>query len=494
MHSESESLDHIIGTLLEELEADFTFVSKLDPSKDSSLKTISIFQKGSGKIDNFSYEIEGTPCENVMRKQTCIVPNSASAKYPNDEMLVEAEVQAYLGVPVYSIFDGHIVGSFGAMFTSDLSKDVIDDKVAKISILSPRVELELDRHILSKRLEDSKSLFDAITNQTTEGITVADPEGNYLFVNKAFCKMSGYSEEELLGMTVFDMKAKNQNHKSFYDSKEEYEGVALRVNLQRKDGTEYLTEIIGDNIEFEGRTVVLGTIRDISDKVKWEERIKNLNKELEQKVEARTKELNDSLEVKQVLLNEITHRVKNNLQVIASILNIQKETVQTEESRNICKETSDRIHSMALIHEILYKNNEFKNVNFKDYLDSLIKHFQEVYDVSDRIEFVCQCDDSILAIDHATCCGMIASELITNAIKYGFPNSEKGIIQVKFNSNSDHHTFEVEDNGVGLPSDFSLENSNTLGVQIVDSLVSQLDGRISIYSEEGTKIQIQFDS
>ncbi len=133
-----------------------------------------------------------------------------------------------------------------------------------------------DHQQAEKNLRDlfiSEEKFKAFTNQATEGITVADMEGNYTFVNPAFCKMSGYSERELLEMTVFDMKAENQPNKSFYDSKEKMEGIPIQVNLQRKDKTEYLTEITGKVIKVGKNNLVLGTIRDITDRHKAEKEL-----------------------------------------------------------------------------------------------------------------------------------------------------------------------------------------------------------------------------
>lgn len=146
-----------------------------------------------------------------------------------------------------------------------------------------------------KLLEESEKKFKAISNQTTEGITVADLQGNYVFVNPAFCKMSGYSEKELLTMTVFDMKAKSQDHSAFNTSKEKMEGLPIRVNLVRKDGVEYLTEIIGDVIHIDDRELVLGTIRDITKREKAEQEILKLNENLECIVKERTEELNKTV-------------------------------------------------------------------------------------------------------------------------------------------------------------------------------------------------------
>jgi PAS domain S-box-containing protein len=136
--------------------------------------------------------------------------------------------------------------------------------------------LKLSKHLQTTiyELEQSEARFSAISNQSSEGITVADMDGNYIYVNPAFCKMSGFSEEELLKMTVFDMKAKSQPHKSFYDSKEKMEGLPIRVDLQRKDKTEYLTEIVGKVININNNDLVLGTIRDITESVQAEEALK----------------------------------------------------------------------------------------------------------------------------------------------------------------------------------------------------------------------------
>lgn len=141
--------------------------------------------------------------------------------------------------------------------------------------ITERIQME-EAIISAKELaEEGERKFKAFTNQAMEGITVADMEGNYVFINPAFCNMSGYTEKELLKLTVFDMKAKDQPQSSFYDSKGELEGVPIRVNLQRKDGTEYLTEIVGKNIEIDNQKFVLGTVRDITESVEAENALKN---------------------------------------------------------------------------------------------------------------------------------------------------------------------------------------------------------------------------
>lgn len=362
------------------------------------------------------------------------------------------------------------------------------------------------------KLEESEKKFKAISNQTTEGITVADMDGNYVFVNPAFCKMSGYTEEELLTMTVFNMKAPDQDHSSFKNSKEKMEGAPMRVTLMRKDGVEYITEIIGDVIHVDNQELVLGTIRDITERVKAENEILKLNENLECIVKERTEELNktvaslsdevkqrtiaeeetkDSLNVKEVLLQEVTHRVKNSLQIISSLINLQKSSVTDDTSIELLNQVSHRIQAMALIHEILYKSNEFERVDFQEYIDSLIFYAKETFK-SPNIEFVADMEESTLSLDSATNCGMIIMELITNSIKYGIPNNSKGKITIGLSTNNDYFILTVADNGVGFPDDIDFKTTKTLGMQLVVSLTEQLDGEIELTNEGGSSFKIVF--
>lgn len=165
----------------------------------------------------------------------------------------------------------------GEIFPADITLTFHKEKNEVVKITSivrditERILLEEEIISAKEKAEEGERKFKAFTNQALDGITVADLDGNYVFVNPAFCKMSGYAAEELLNLNVFDMKARNQPQSSFYDSKESLEGLPIKVNLKRKDGTEYWTEIIGKNIEIENQKLVLGTIRDITARVKGEE-------------------------------------------------------------------------------------------------------------------------------------------------------------------------------------------------------------------------------
>ncbi|MFT5971905.1 MAG: PAS domain S-box-containing protein [Cryomorphaceae bacterium] len=365
------------------------------------------------------------------------------------------------------------------------------------------------------KLEASQRKFMAISNQTTEGITLADVAGNYVFVNPAFCEMSGYSESELLKMTVFDMKAKDQDHSSFNKSKQQMRGKPVRVNLQKRDGTEYFTEIFGDIINIEGESLVMGTIRDVSERMKSEELIHNLNKDLESKVKERTEQLNEtiqrlsseveqrkqveeqlkeSLTVKEILLKEITHRVKNNMQIISSLINLQKSHLD-EGASDVLEQISHRIHSMALIHETLYKTNEFKKIRFNHYLNLLINYIRESY-TFENFDINLKAEEHQLPLDVGTSLGMIIIELVINSIKHAFGNmDEKGIIEIRFEEERmNNYRLTISDNGVGFPVDTDFRNTTSLGLDLVSSLVDQIFGEIQLLRKNGTVFEITFVS
>lgn len=482
-------LHQIALNVKHELKADYAFIGSVN-GVQRTIKTISFCSDK--LLDNIEYDPQDTPCNAILDSEPCIFPNNVQELFPKDQMLIDMDIHAYFGLPLFSLDKKEVIGLFGVLFGNEVKN--VEAVVKSIEFLAPRVELELDRHLLTQELHDGKAFFDAISNQTTEGITVADMEGKYLYVNQAFCKMSGYSEKELLTKTVFDMKAANQNHQSFYDSKEKYEGVAIRVNLQKKDGTEYLTEIIGDVITVDGKERVLGTIRDISDRVKVEKEIWELNKTLEKKVEERTAELQESLNVKQVLLKEITHRVKNNLQVISSILNIQRSIVACDEAEKVCIETSNRIHSMALIHETLYKENEYNSVNFKAYTESLVAYLTDVYEVA-NININLSVVNCTFSLDVATSCGMIVIELLTNSIKYAFPEGNNGDINLTLESDGkDSFKLLISDTGIGFPDSFEVSDTNTLGTQLISSLAEQIDGNYKIFNDGGACFEMIFSA
>ena len=213
-----------------------------------------------------------------------------------------------------------------------------------------------------------------------------------------------------------------------------------------------------------------------------------------QKLTAQKALVDQSLSEKEVLLREIHHRVKNNLQIISSLLQKQGRLANDGDAQKLAKEGQERIQSMALIHENLYQSEQLSGVNIRSYLEDLganigRSHQKEGTDI--KLDLVVA--DEYLDLDTAIPVGLILNELLTNAYKYAFPNGGTGQVQVIFQRIADHFELEVSDNGIGLPSDHAARSSQSLGHNLVKGLVRQLEGNIEwLEPQQGTAVKIEF--
>lgn len=214
-------------------------------------------------------------------------------------------------------------------------------------------------------------------------------------------------------------------------------------------------------------------------------------------------QLKASLQEKEVLLKEIHHRVKNNLQVISSLLNLQSRSIQDAETRTLFQDSQNRIQSIAFIHEKLYQSRDLAQVDFSQYLQTLCLHLFRSYGTSPhRISLNIQIKDIFLSVDTAIPCGLIVNELVCNALKHGFPPNGMGAIEITldrtFQEGDDHSKREfmmrVRDNGVGFPNEVDFRKTRSLGMQLINTLVKQLKGTIELDNSSGTAFQIVFSA
>jgi two-component sensor histidine kinase len=202
-----------------------------------------------------------------------------------------------------------------------------------------------------------------------------------------------------------------------------------------------------------------------------------------------------SLKEKDVLLKEVHHRVKNNMQIISSILNLQSSYVTDAYTLALLKESQNRIKTMAYIHESLYQNKSFTSVNFSEYIQTLSSNIIQSYVISsEKIDLVLNLEKMRLNLDLSIPAGLIINELITNAIKHAFPNTVKGKILLNLKSENNIVCIEVIDNGVGIPPEIDYNNTPTLGLQLVNTLIDQVGGKIKFNSKKdfGTQVLIKF--
>jgi PAS domain S-box-containing protein len=205
------------------------------------------------------------------------------------------------------------------------------------------------------------------------------------------------------------------------------------------------------------------------------------------------RKIRDSLKEKEVLLKEVHHRVKNNLQVISSILNLQSSYVDDPKTLEILRESQQRIKSMSFIHETIYRTSDFSRLEFMDYLKTIISNLIQSYrSAKTRVDFVSEMQSVALNLDQAIPCGLIVNELVSNSLKYAFKGREHGKLTVQLNEVEGVVMLAVIDDGVGLPADFAFEKNNSLGIQLVYALLDQLDATVKVTQTEGTQFFISF--
>ena len=202
-----------------------------------------------------------------------------------------------------------------------------------------------------------------------------------------------------------------------------------------------------------------------------------------------------SLKEKEVLLKEVHHRVKNNLQVISSILNLQSSYVKDRRVLEILLESQNRIKSMAFVHESLYQTKDFSNISFREYVENISRNLVHSYAATDSPPVLnLDLDNIQLNLDTAIPCGLIINELLTNSLKYAFTEGKKGKIDISIREKSGHITINIADNGKGLPREIDFRNTESLGLQLVVSLVEQINGKIRLDTKKGTKFTIEFST
>ncbi|WP_255343955.1 sensor histidine kinase [Methanobacterium sp. SMA-27] len=218
---------------------------------------------------------------------------------------------------------------------------------------------------------------------------------------------------------------------------------------------------------------ILGVISDITER-----------KETETQLLATVKE-------KELLLREIHHRVKNNMQIISSLLNLQSSQVFDKRDTDLFTVVQDRVKSMGLIHGNLYQSKDLSSINFNDYSNTLISELIATYAVNSNINLVTNIVDISLNIETAIPLGLIINELVTNSLKHAFPDS-KGEISITVHVKGEELELIFKDNGVGLPEDFNIENPKKLGLILVNNLVEQIEGTIKLEQRHGTEFKIKF--
>ncbi|MBD2346449.1 PAS domain S-box protein [Anabaena subtropica] len=335
-----------------------------------------------------------------------------------------------------------------------------------------------------KRTQQMLELQAVITRNMAEGLClVRANDGVIVYANPKFQQIFGYDSGELIGQHISIINYEDDNttaegvHGAIAAAVMQHDEATYEVQNIKKDGTPFWCRATTSVFEHpEYGTVFVAVQQDITEQKQAEEKIKA------------------SLKEKEVLLKEIHHRVKNNLGIVSSLLQMQCRRTQDSQATAILRDSQNRIASIALVHEKLYRSNDLANIDFAEYIPDLTTHLFDSYNVSSNcIRLNIQVDDASLDIETAIPCGLIINELVSNALKYAFPDNCQGEVQVRlFQQNDQTLTLIVRDNGIGLPTEFDSKKAKTLGITLVQGLVKQLRGQLEIQSQSGTEFKITF--
>jgi PAS domain S-box-containing protein len=344
--------------------------------------------------------------------------------------------------------------------------------------------------------------------QATDAIAIASEEGVIEYQNALFLAL--FKTPEL------DSGVGSQLLETLFDSAEERAEVESRVVESGRFSTEVVRRLAVDKFyeisvartEYQGVVTLIAIARDITQRKETERQLEHYSRNLETQVIERTSKLEEevsksllqqqaltnSLAEKELLIKEVHHRVKNNMQVISSLLSIQAEGVDDEVYSSLLKESQQRIKSMTLIHETLYQSKDLLNIDFQDYIELLTNSLSRSYVVPGVSVFVdVNVENVVLDLGTAVPCGLIINELVSNSLKHAFHDKEEtGIIDIDFVTTDCSFDLRISDNGSGLPPDFDLGQNTSMGLEIVTILTDQLEGSLSAHNDDGAVFQISF--
>jgi PAS domain S-box-containing protein len=323
-----------------------------------------------------------------------------------------------------------------------------------------------------------------ILDLADDAIISVDQEQRIILFNHGAEKIFGYSAAEVSGKSLNILLPEHlvQEHRRHIDEFAASPTVARRmgerreIRARRQNGTEFPAEASISKVDFEGGVMFTVILRDVTERMLHDQRVRA------------------SLREKEALLKEIHHRVKNNLQVVSSLLGLQSRAMIDPKMRKMFRDSQDRIHSMALLHESLYQSQNLSQIDFPVYIRQLAAHLFHSYGVAaERIHLRTDLEELLLHLDAAVPCGLIINELISNSLKYAFPDGREGEIRVQLHGLSDGTTrLIVSDNGVGLRADVDWVSTRSLGLRLVRTLAQQLGAQIEVNSSAGVEVQLAF--
>jgi PAS domain S-box-containing protein len=347
------------------------------------------------------------------------------------------------------------------------------------SIELPYEKLAIAEEKLRKGIENKyQTLFD----NANDAMITTDLEYLVTSWNRSAAKLFGWEAHEVKGKKlssiIVPLKLQTNSEGIIHDTIDGKSAFGIETVKIRKDGSMVFVSLttsllLDSNHNLAGLSFI---IRDITERKRAEEKIRK------------------SLEEKEVLLREIHHRVKNNMQIVSSLLALQTQNIEDNKYKDMFIDSQNRINSMAIIHEKLYRSENIAQINFKEYINDIVSNIFESYCMKSNIKIEINAENIPIKIDYSVPCGLILNELVTNSLKYAFPDGRQGKIQISVESKENNMIqLSISDDGIGIPKDMDIQNSKSLGLHLVTALAkNQLHGEIILNRDGGTKFQINF--
>jgi PAS domain S-box-containing protein len=328
-------------------------------------------------------------------------------------------------------------------------------------------------------VEENLWKFKFISDESNDAHFLLGRDSRFQYVNKAASKMTGYSESELLELCVSDVDVGYDlaKYQELFDLINEEIVAPVETTNKRKDGSLFPSEITVTGYQIGGERYMFAALRDITERKRAEHQIKA------------------SLKEKEILLAEIHHRVKNNLQIVASLFNLNAMQTDNQEAKDVLQDARGKVFSMTFIHSQLYQQERFDEIDMGTYTRRLVGQLSHAYnDRARSIRTVVEPSDIYLSLNQAIPCGLVMNELISNALKHAFKERQKGTVAVTVSRTDDMITIKVKDDGIGIPGGADIDKSKTMGFELVKGLVNQLGGTVQFRQDKGTEVTVKFKS
>ena len=345
-------------------------------------------------------------------------------------------------------------------------------------------EFEQAKFEAQEALKAEYTFRKSIEESMLAGITAFDFTLTQSYVNSAFCKMTGWSKDELIGkkppFLYWDESNKQEMLKTLFSHLEKKKSsIKYDTKFQKKNGELFYVQVLSSTMKDHTGKITgwVEVVHDVTEQKKKEEQIKV------------------SLKEKEVLVKEIHHRVKNNLQIISSLLSLQASYLNDAKTQEVFFQSINRIKALALIHENLYKSKELTKIKFSNYVSELVNNLFINYNLDfKKFLFVSELDYIDFDIDTSINLGIIINELVSNSIKHAFHTikNNKNIISIRLRKDNEIISLNISDNGTGIGENKDLDINKSLGLQLVYILVNQINGTYELKTDKGFEVSIKF--